>query len=96
MVQTESIPNNEGVLHRYHSDNTPVVALSTGWFNKKGRCLNNITISANGRSVMAMVVDECDSTMGYDKEHNYQPSCDNNIVDASRAMWEALGVPHDN
>ncbi|RVW30631.1 putative ripening-related protein 2 [Vitis vinifera] len=50
--------------NQYHSDDTPVVALSTGWYNKGSRCLNNITISANGRSVVAMVVDECDSTMG--------------------------------
>lgn len=40
-----------------------------------------------------MVVDECDSTMGCDDEHDYQPPCPNNIVDASRAVWEALGVP---
>ncbi|RVW81247.1 putative ripening-related protein 2 [Vitis vinifera] len=31
---------------KYHSDDTPVVALSTGWYNKGSRCLNNITISA--------------------------------------------------
>ncbi|KAK9273109.1 hypothetical protein L1049_017916 [Liquidambar formosana] len=72
--------------NQYHSDNTPVVALSTGWFNKKGRCLNNITISANGRSIVAMVVDECDSTMGCDKDHDYQPPCDNDIIDASKAV----------
>ncbi|MED6217090.1 hypothetical protein PIB30_014548 [Stylosanthes scabra] len=81
--------------NKYHSDDTPVVALSTGWFNNKSRCLNNITISANGRSVVAMVVDECDSRKGCDEDHDYQPPCNNNIVDASKAVWEALGVPHD-
>ncbi|KAK7374243.1 hypothetical protein VNO80_07671 [Phaseolus coccineus] len=75
------------------SDDTPVVALSTGWFNHKSRCLHNITISGNGRSVVAMVVDECDSTKGCDADHDYQPPCPNNIVDASRAVWKALGVP---
>ncbi|KAK7836238.1 ripening-related protein grip22, partial [Quercus suber] len=55
----------------YHFDDTPVVALSTGWFNKKSRCLNNFTINANGRSMVAMVVDECDSTMGCDSNHDY-------------------------
>ncbi|MCD9561402.1 hypothetical protein HAX54_020505 [Datura stramonium] len=55
------------------------------------RCLNFITISANGRSVA--VLDECDSTMGCDGEHDYQPPCPNNIVDASKAVWEALGIP---
>ena len=81
--------------NQYHSDDTPVVALSTGWYNKGSRCLNNITITANGRSVVAMVVDECDSTMGCDSDHDYQPPCANNIVDASRAVWKALGVPRD-
>ncbi|CAN4111628.1 unnamed protein product [Withania somnifera] len=56
-------------------------------------CLNYITVSANGRSVKAKVVDECDSTMGCDDEHDYQPPCPNNIVDASKAVWEALGIP---
>ncbi|KAF8379530.1 hypothetical protein HHK36_028969 [Tetracentron sinense] len=79
--------------NKFHSDNTPVVALSTGWFNKQKRCLNNITIHANGRSVAAMVVDECDSTMGCDSDHDFQPPCPNNIVDASKAVWKALGVP---
>jgi len=82
--------------NKYHSDDTPVVALSTGWYNRGNRCLQNITITANGRSVDAMVVDECDSTMGCDDDHDYQPPCDNNIVDASRAVWEALGIPHGN
>lgn len=82
--------------NQYHSDDKPIVALSTGWFNNKSRCHNNITISANGRSVVAVVVDECDSTMGCDEDHDYQPPCYNNIVDASKAVWEALGVPSDN
>ncbi|KAJ4850981.1 hypothetical protein Tsubulata_047230 [Turnera subulata] len=66
------------------------------WFNNKNRCHHNITIKGNGRSVVAMVVDECDSTMGCDKDHDYQPPCDNNIVDASKAVWKALGVSSDS
>ncbi|XP_062090308.1 kiwellin-1-like [Humulus lupulus] len=82
--------------NKYHSDNTPVVALSTGWFNNMQMCLQNITIYGNGRSVNAIVVDECDSTVGCDADHDYQPPCPNNIVDASKAVWKALGVPkHD-
>ncbi|THG01462.1 putative ripening-related protein 1 [Camellia sinensis] len=81
---------------KYHSDDLPVVALSTGWYKGGSRCHNNITISANGRSVVAMVVDECDSTMGCDQDHDYQPPCLNNIVDASKAVWKALGIPQDN
>ncbi|KAF8378535.1 hypothetical protein HHK36_029878 [Tetracentron sinense] len=82
--------------NQYHSDDTPVVALSTGWFNNESRCLKNIKISGNGRSVVAKVVDECDSTMGCDSDHDYQPPCPNNIVDASKAVWEALGVPRSD
>ncbi|PRQ20885.1 putative rlpA-like protein, double-psi beta-barrel [Rosa chinensis] len=81
---------------KYHNDSTPVVALSTGWYNSGSRCLNNIRINGNGRSVVAMVVDECDSTEGCDKDHDYQPPCPNNIVDASKAIWKALGVSRDN
>lgn len=77
---------------RFHSDRTPVVALSTGWYNNGKRCLKFITIYGNGRSVKAKVVDQCDSTMGCDDMHAYQPPCRNDIVDASNAVWEALGV----
>ncbi|GAA0163181.1 hypothetical protein LIER_39543 [Lithospermum erythrorhizon] len=53
----------------------------------------NIRITANGKRVDAMVVDECDSSMGCDSsDHDYQPLCRNNIVDGSKAVWEALGV----
>ncbi|KAL5565640.1 hypothetical protein UlMin_028804 [Ulmus minor] len=79
--------------NKFHSDNTPVVALSTGWFENMKRCFQNITIHGNGRSVKAMVVDECDSTAGCDADHDFQPPCPNNIVDASKAVWKALGVP---
>ncbi|KAK9910483.1 hypothetical protein M0R45_034442 [Rubus argutus] len=78
--------------NKFHSDNTPVVALSTGWFNNRKRCLHYITIHGNGRSVKATVVDECDSTVGCDADHDYQPPCPNNVVDASKAVWKALGV----
>ncbi|KAE8734390.1 putative ripening-related protein 5 [Hibiscus syriacus] len=82
--------------NQYHSDDDPVVALSTGWFSDKRRCLKYINIYGNGRSVRAKVVDECDSTMGCDSDHDYQPPCPNNIVDASKAVWKALGVPESN
>ncbi|KAH6789478.1 hypothetical protein C2S51_004484 [Perilla frutescens var. frutescens] len=81
---------------KYHSDDTPIVALSTGWFNNMKRCFKNVTIYGNGKSVNAMVVDECDSTLGCDEDHDYQPPCPNNIVDASRAVWKALGVPQSD
>nr|GLL25142.1 putative ripening-related protein 1 [Ipomoea trifida] len=79
--------------NNYHSDDTPVVALSTGWYSGGDRCFRNISIHGNGRSVSAMVVDECDSSKGCDETHDYQPPCPNNIVDASKAVWKALGVP---
>ncbi|PIA59273.1 hypothetical protein AQUCO_00400280v1 [Aquilegia coerulea] len=52
---------------QYHMDDT----LTTGWLNHESRCLKNITITGNCRSVVAMVVDDCDSTMGC--AHDYQP-----------------------
>ncbi|CAN4125696.1 unnamed protein product [Withania somnifera] len=88
--------------NQYHYDDTPVVSLSTRWYSGGDRSalnttvtpsLNYITVSANGRSVKAKVVGECDSTMACDDEHDYQPPCPNNIVDASKAEWEALGIP---
>ncbi|XP_059459177.1 kiwellin-1-like [Corylus avellana] len=82
--------------NKYHSDDTPVVALSTGWFNHKQRCLKYITIHGNGKSVKAKVVDECDSTMGCDAAHDYQLPYPNNIVDTSQAVWKALGVPKNS
>lgn len=81
--------------NQYHSNNLPIVALYTGWFDNMSGCHHNITINGNRRSVVAMVVNECDSTMGCDADHDYQPPCNNDIVDASRAVWEALGVPKD-
>ncbi|KAJ6400557.1 hypothetical protein OIU84_016079 [Salix udensis] len=42
----------------------------------RNRCLNFIKIHGNGKSVKAMVVDECDSTMGCDSDHDYQPPRD--------------------
>lgn len=81
---------------KFHSDKTPVVALSTGWYSNGKRCKHFITIHGNGKSVRAMVVDECDSTMGCDADHDFQPPCPNNIVDASKAVWEALGVPKND
>ncbi|GJN19735.1 hypothetical protein PR202_gb07041 [Eleusine coracana subsp. coracana] len=76
----------------YHSDEEMVVALSTGWFNNMARCGHQIKITVNGKSVYAKVVDECDSVHGCDDEHNYEAPCDNNIVDASPAVWNALGI----
>ncbi|KAL3517151.1 hypothetical protein ACH5RR_024053 [Cinchona calisaya] len=79
----------------FHSDETPVVALSTGWFDNRRRCLSKISIFHKGKSVDAIVVDECDSNAGCDAEHDFQPPCRNNIVDGSKAVWEGLGIAED-
>lgn len=79
----------------FHNDSELVVALSTGWYDGGSRCKKNININANGRSVQAMVVDECDSMNGCDSQHACQPPCSNNIVDASRAVWDALAIPEE-
>lgn len=81
---------------KYHDNSVPVVALSTGWYNGGSRCGHMIKITAqNGRSVMAKVVDECDSMHGCDSEHADEPPCDNDIVDGSDAVWSALGLDKD-
>ncbi|EXC06839.1 hypothetical protein L484_017305 [Morus notabilis] len=95
-VRGKKHPSGSECDNRYHPDDTPVVALSTGWFHSGSRCFNNITIRAKGRSVVAMVVDECDSSVGCDAEHDYQSPCANNIVVASRAVWKALGVSRED
>ncbi|KAL8210381.1 hypothetical protein R6Q57_007113 [Mikania cordata] len=68
---------------QYHSDDTLIVALSTRWYNHGQRCFKFININYNGKSVQAMVIDECDSRRG----------CKDDIVDASKAVWKALEVP---
>ncbi|MBA0576758.1 hypothetical protein Golob_027793, partial [Gossypium lobatum] len=62
------------------------------WYNNGKRCLKYISIHGNGKSVRAKVVDECDSNMGCNSDHDYQPPCPNNIVDAWKVVWKALGV----
>ncbi|RWW06509.1 hypothetical protein BHE74_00047038 [Ensete ventricosum] len=79
----------------YHRDKDMVVALSTGWYAGGSRCHRMIRIHANGRSAVAKVVDECDSVNGCDEEHDFQPPCPNNVVDASPAVWKALGISTD-
>ncbi|GLJ16839.1 hypothetical protein SUGI_0290270 [Cryptomeria japonica] len=81
---------------KFCKDTDLVVALSTGWYAGGSRCNNFIKISNphNGRTVRAMVVDECDSFSGCDDDRDHQPPCKNNIVDASPGVWKALGV-HD-
>ncbi|KAJ9698062.1 hypothetical protein PVL29_007255 [Vitis rotundifolia] len=79
--------------NKYHDNSERIVALSTGWYNGGSRCGKMIQITGqNGRSVLAKVVDECDSMHGCDKGHAGQPPCDNNIVDGSNAVWNALGL----
>jgi len=67
---------------KYHSDGEMIVALSTRWYAGGRRCHKPIRITHAGRTVVARVVDECDSRHG----------CKTNIVDASKAVWNALGL----
>ncbi|KAF8039918.1 hypothetical protein BT93_B2208 [Corymbia citriodora subsp. variegata] len=79
---------------RYHKNSELIVALSTGWYAGRSRCGKGIRITSTKtkRSVIAKVVDECDSMNGCDRDHAYQPPCKNNIVDGSNAVWQALGL----
>jgi hypothetical protein len=69
---------------KYHSDKDLIVALSTRWYAGGRRCHKPIRITSrqNGRTVVARVVDECDSNHG----------CKTNVVDTSEAVWKALGL----
>ncbi|KGN46855.1 kiwellin [Cucumis sativus] len=82
--------------NKFHLNSELVVALSTGWYNRGSRCGKKIKVTArNGKSVLAKVVDECDSISGCDALHAGQPPCRNNIVDAAKAVWDALGLDTD-
>ncbi|KAM3280434.1 hypothetical protein ACQJBY_047306 [Aegilops geniculata] len=72
---------------KYHSNKEMIVALSTRWYGGGRRCLKMIRITSeqNGRTAQAKVVDECDSSNG----------CKDSIVDASAAVWKALGLNTD-
>ncbi|CAL4942497.1 unnamed protein product [Urochloa decumbens] len=71
----------------FHGDGELIVALSTDWFARGRRCHRRIRITSahHGRTVVARVVDECDSRRG----------CRRNIVDSSPAVWKALGLDTD-
>ena len=83
--------------NRFHKDTELVVALSTGWLRLDGkrRCNKMIRINGNGRAVLAKDIDECDSVYGCDAEHNFEPPCPYNDVDASPAVWKALGLKEE-
>lgn len=72
---------------KYHSNKEMIVALSTRWYEGGRRCQKMIRITSeqNGRTAEAKVVDECDSSNG----------CKDSIVDASAAVWKALGLNTD-
>ncbi|XP_074273021.1 putative ripening-related protein 1 [Silene latifolia] len=98
ILTLKTFQNRRGMVpskcyNKYYPDMAPVVALSTGWYNGGTRCGKVILISANGRSVKARVVGECDSTKGCDTLDGYHPPCGYDIVAASNIVWRALGVP---
>ncbi|CAL9758014.1 unnamed protein product [Musa acuminata subsp. burmannicoides] len=76
---------------RYHSDDQMLASLSTGWYDDGSRCNRSIRISGNGRSVLAKVVDECDSVYGCEADQSYPP-CSNNAIVASPAVRTALAI----
>ncbi|MED6132164.1 hypothetical protein PIB30_016806 [Stylosanthes scabra] len=71
---------------KFHPLPERVVALSTDWYDNGARCGKMIRIRAkNGKTTLAKVVDECDTSRG----------CRGNIVDASKAVWKDLGLNTD-
>ncbi|MQM10502.1 hypothetical protein Taro_043394, partial [Colocasia esculenta] len=80
----------------HHNNSECIVVLSTGWYSRGSRCNIMMRITASNRSKTTKVVDECDCMNDCDKEHVYQPPCQNNVADASDAIWNALGLNIDN
>ncbi|CAL9077522.1 unnamed protein product, partial [Musa acuminata var. zebrina] len=76
----------------YHGDDQMLASLSTGWYDDGSRCNRSIRIRGNGRSVLAKVVDECDSVYGCEADQSYPP-CSNNVIVASPAVRTALAIP---
>ncbi|KAJ4803392.1 Ripening-related protein 3 [Rhynchospora pubera] len=94
MYKTSFVNKTAKCDNRTYPDSDVVVALSTGWYDGGSRCMRNITIDANnGNSVTAQVVGECDSWNGCDVANGNAPPCVENVVMASPAVWEQLGVP---
>lgn len=77
---------------RFHRDKELLVTLSSGWLklDGKNRCNKKIRVHANERSVLAKVVDECDSVNGCNEENDFEPPCRNNVLNASPGVWKAL------
>ena len=62
-----------------------MIALATPLFANGKYCGKVATISYNGKSTYATVVDHCDV------RHN----CPIDVVDASKVVWDALGLDYD-
>ncbi|KAF8024063.1 hypothetical protein BT93_F1311 [Corymbia citriodora subsp. variegata] len=73
---------------QYQDNLERIVALLTGWFDDKSRCRKMIQIIyiKTGSSVIARVVDQCDSMNGCEASHAYRPPCQNDIVDGLDAV----------
>ncbi|WVZ59412.1 hypothetical protein U9M48_009558 [Paspalum notatum var. saurae] len=71
---------------KYHHDGEMLAGLSTVWYAGGKRCHKPIRITSTrtGRSVVARVVDEGDSS-----GHG---GCKNNVIVTSKAVWKALGL----
>ncbi|KAK1267737.1 hypothetical protein QJS04_geneDACA000319 [Acorus gramineus] len=82
-------PSCDGVRHTQFD---LVVSISTGWFLSGNLCGRSIRISAsNGRTVVARVVAQCNSASGC--RGLRQPPCGNNVIEATSAIFRALGLP---
>lgn len=82
----------QGKLYTTYECSPPVsrrtkAVLTLNCFEKGGDGGGRSGCDQRFHSDKTKVVDECDSTRGCDNEHDYQPPCSNNIVDASLAVW---------
>ncbi|KAK1290760.1 hypothetical protein QJS10_CPB18g01683 [Acorus calamus] len=84
-------PSCDGMRHTQFE---VVVAISTGFFNSGNLCGKHIQIKvASGREVVAKVVSQCNSASGCRGALSLNPPCSNNVIEGTRAVFRALGLP---
>ncbi|KAK1266494.1 putative ripening-related protein 1 [Acorus gramineus] len=71
-----------------HTEMERVVPLSTGWYVNGSLCGRKIRITSGAISVVAKIVDECNSACGC--RSLLAPPCGNNVIEATKAVFRAI------
>ncbi|KAE9460508.1 hypothetical protein C3L33_07593, partial [Rhododendron williamsianum] len=81
-------------MQQCHSDSTPIVALTTGWYNGGSRCLKEMAVAHQNATSTTWTTHRLWHCRPGGTTEGAAP-CPNDI-DATKAMWEVLGVPRDS